>query len=244
LSATSPPEALPLEAVALPRRFLLALALPALALSAAITLVSAYAPPLVAELASPAVAGALIGAEGLFALFVPVLVGSRSDRTRTRFGSRMPFLAVGAALAGAGLVLIALSGTLALVALGLAAFYLGYFTAYSPYRALYPDCVHPAEHGRALGLQSTLREIGLAVALVGGGLAFALWAPLPFLLGAALLLVVVGVFVTRVRDPALGPRPELGPIDAVAGRPGAWRASLALLRRRTDLRRLLAANAL
>jgi len=190
------------------------------------------------------VAGALIGGEGLFALIVPVLIGGRSDRTRTRFGSRMPYLAVGAAVAGAGLVLVALAGTLALVALGLALFYLGYFTAYSPYRALYPDCVHPGQHGRALGLQSTLREVGLALALVGGGLVFAVWAPLPFLLGAALLVGVVGVFVARVRDPALGARPELGPIDAMASRPGAWRASAALLGRRPDVRRLLAANAL
>ncbi len=234
----------PLTTAPLPRGFLIQLALPALALSAAITVVSAYAPVRVSEFASPAVAGALIGAEGVFALVVPVLIGARSDRTRGRLGSRLPYLAAGAALAAAGLALVALAGTLVLVAAGLGIFYLGYFTAYSPYRALYPDCVRPWEQPRALGIQSALREVGLGAGLVAGGLIFALWAPLPFLLGAALLVAVVGVFVLRVRDPALGPNPELAPLDDMAARRGAWRASLSLVRRRPDVRRLLAANAL
>jgi Na+/melibiose symporter-like transporter len=234
----------PLAAPPLPRGFLIQLALPALALSAAITVVSAYAPVLLSRLASPAVAGALIGAEGLFALLVPVLIGARSDRTRSRFGSRLPYLAIGAGLAALGLAAIALGDTLALVAAGLAVFYLGYFVAYAPYRALYPDCVGAAEQPRALGIQSALREVGLGAGLVGGGLIFAVWGPLPFLLGAALLLVVVGGFVLRVRDPALGESPELAPLDSMAARPGAWRASLAIVRRRADVRRLLAANAL
>ncbi len=225
------------------RGFLALLAVPGLALALAVTVVSAYAPPLVAELSSPAVAGALIGGEGLFALLVPVLVGSRSDRTRSRFGSRMPYLLAGGALAAVCLALLPFAPTLALVALALGGFYLGYFSYFSPYRALVPDCVHPAFHGRALGMQGTLREVGLGLGLVGGGLLFAVWAPLPFLAAAGVLAAVTGVFAATVRDPARGPTPELVPLEGGMGA-AAFPAALAVLRRRPDVRRLLAANAL
>ena len=226
------------------RAFLLTLAAPGLALSLAITVVSVYAPPVIAALSSPGVAGAIIGAEGIFALLVPVAVGSRSDRTRSRLGSRMPFMAAGALLVVAALLVLPATSSLVVVAAALCVFYLGYFCAYAPYRALYPDCVHPAHQGRALGLQSTLREVGLGLALVGGGLLFATGRALPFLVAAAIAAVVMAVFVATVRDPALGPEAELGPLDAMTRRPGAWGASLEIVRRRGDVRRLLAANAL
>jgi len=231
--------------VAPPRTFLLLLAVPGLALSLAVTVVSVYGPPLVEDLAGPALAGAIIGAEGVFALLVPLAIGTRSDRTRSRFGARMPYLVAGVALAATSLALVPFAGSLVLIAALLGLFYLGYFAYYAPYRALYPDCVAPGHHGRALGLQSTLREVGLGLALVGGGLLFATWEALPFLVAAVVWLVVTAVFVVRVRDPAQGPAPELVPVGPDRMRqPGAWRAATALLRRRPDVRRLLAANAL
>ena len=226
------------------RRFLIALAAPGLALSLAVTVVSAYGPSLLTELSSPGVAGAIIGAEGIFALVVPVLVGVRSDRTRSRFGSRMPFLAAGALLATTGLLILPAATTLLVAALALAVFYTGYFTMFAPYRALYPDCVRPALQGRALGLQSTSREVGLGLALVGGGLLFAAGQALPFVVAAMVVVVITTAFVARVRDPALGTTPELGPLDAMTRRSSAFRASLEIARRRADVRRLLAANAL
>jgi len=246
----SEPGRRPLAYVAAPlaprpsRAFLLALAAPGLALSLAITVVSVYAPPVIAELSSPGVAGAIIGTEGVFALLVPVLIGSRSDRTRSRLGSRMPFLAGGALLVVGALVALPATRSLLVVAAALCVFYVGYFSAYAPYRALYPDCVQPAHQGRALGVQSTLREVGLGLALVGGGVLFATGRALPFLVAAGVTAAVMAAFVATVRDPALGPSPELGPLDAMARRSGAWGASLEIVRRRGDVRRLLAANAL
>ena len=225
-------------------RFLLLLGLPALALSVAITVVSAYAPPLVAELSSPAVAGLIIGAEGVFALIVPIAVGSRSDRTRSRWGSRLPYLVAGGGLAAVALALIPFAGSLPVIALGLCAFYLGYFAYYAPYRAMYPDCVDPRFTGRALGLQSTLREVGLGVALVGGSLVFALWQPLAFLIASGILVAGTAVFVARVRDPSRGTMPEHDPGPGDALRQGAWRDTIGVMRRRPDVRRLLVANAL
>ena len=68
-----------------PAGFLWRLALPTFALALAMSVLTTYAPLLLGEATSSASAiGLAIGAEGLFALFLPLLVGSLSDRTSTR----------------------------------------------------------------------------------------------------------------------------------------------------------------
>jgi Na+/melibiose symporter-like transporter len=183
------------------RRFLLTLGLPSLALALALTIVTTYLPVFIAELTGPALTGVVIGSEGLLALFVPLLVGARSDRARTRFGRRRPFLIVAAPVAALALVLLPLTSSIAVLVVLLMAFFAAYFAYYSPYRALYPDLVPEEQRGRSQGFQGTLREIGLGGALVGGGLLLGVWQPLPFVVAAAVLLVVTAVFIHRVREP-------------------------------------------
>lgn len=184
------------------RRFLLRLGLPSLALALAITLVTTYLPVFIAELTGPALTGVLIGSEGLLALFVPLLVGARSDSARTtRFGRRKPFLIGAVPVAALALILMPLTTSLVILVILLLVFYAAYFTYYAPYRALYPDLVPDEQRGRSQGFQGTMREIGLGGALVGGGLLLGLWRPLPFVVGAVVLLAVTAVFVRTVREP-------------------------------------------
>src|SRR5690349_23581817 len=88
------------------RRLLVLLAVPALALALAITTVTTYLPVIISQASGPAVTGALIGGEGLLALFVPALVGARSDRARTRLGRRLPFVLAGLPMMVAGLAVM------------------------------------------------------------------------------------------------------------------------------------------
>src|SRR5919198_6754513 len=74
------------------RRSLALLGFPTFGLALAATMVSTYLPVLINKLSGPALTGALIGGEGLFSLFVPLLVGNWSDSVETRFGSRLPFM--------------------------------------------------------------------------------------------------------------------------------------------------------
>jgi len=183
------------------RRFLALLALPSLALALSITLVTTYLPVLIAELSGPAITGVLIGTEGLVALFVPLVTGSWSDRPRTRFGRRMPFLLLAAPVAAAALVVMPLVGSLLALVVLLLFFYGAYFAYYSPYYALYPDLVPDRFRGRSQGFQNTLREIGLGGALVGGGVLLGLWRPLPFLVAGLILLAVTAGFAWRIKEP-------------------------------------------
>jgi MFS family permease len=182
------------------RRFLLALAMPALGLSLAYALVTTYGPVLLQDVSGPTLTGALIGTEGILALFVPLLVGGASDRLHTPLGGRLPFILVGAALASAALVLLPLDpDSLLWVALCLGGFFVAYFIYYVPYNALYPDLVPREALGRSQGFQGTFRSVGLLTAMTLGGVWLAAWRPLPFLVGAGAVVAVTAVLVVLVR---------------------------------------------
>jgi Na+/melibiose symporter-like transporter len=182
------------------RRFLFALALPAMGLSLAYALVTTYGPVLLQDVSGPTVTGALIGMEGVLALFVPLLVGGASDRLHTRLGGRLPFILAGAALAGLSLLLLPLGPeSLLWVGLCLGAFFISYFVYYVPYNALYPDLVPREALGRSQGFQGTFRSIGMMVAMTLGGVWLAVWRPLPFLLGAIVVAAVTAALFALVR---------------------------------------------
>ena len=133
--------------------------MPTFGFALAATTVSTYLPVLVADAAGSATAiAALIAVEGVLALFLPVVVGARSDRLRTRIGGRLPFVARrGPGAWRLALVLLGLPGragpALAIVIVLFAA----YYVAYEPYRALYPDLVPVRDAGRSQSAQAVAR---------------------------------------------------------------------------------------
>jgi maltose/moltooligosaccharide transporter len=219
-------------------RFLGALALPTFALALGISVLTTYAPLLLGEATSSAGAiGIAVGAEGAFALFLPLLVGSLSDKTQSRFGRRIPYALVGVPLLVAPLVILPFAHgyaqTVALVSL----FFVGYHVYYPPYQALFAELVPASHQGRAQGWQGVMRGLGLGVALVAGGLLLSVWTPLPFLLAAAAAVLATVVLVREVRG-----RERETPIAAVPSLPGPGVRTL--LRERADVRAFVAANAL
>jgi len=180
------------------RRRLAVLAMPTTALALAITVVSTYLGEIARRYThSTALIGVIVGSEGIMALWIPLLAGAWSDRLRTRIGGRLPFLVAGAIPATAALVVIGFLHSLLAVAIGASAFFAFYFIAYEPYRALYPDLLDSDEvAARAQSTQAVARGIGTGAALLGGGLLLSVARPLPFVVAAAVLLAVVGTFVT------------------------------------------------
>src|SRR4051794_15497149 len=209
------------------------LSLPTFGLALAVAVLTTYAPVLLGRATdSGAAIGLAIGAEGAFALFLPVLVGSLSDRTRTRLGRRLPYALFATPLLVLPLALIPFSSSYAATVALVSLFYVGYFVYYPPYQALFADLIPSSYAGRAQGVQGVARGLGLGAALVGGGLLLSVWAPLPFLLAGAAVLLTTAALVRGV--PVTQPPVELRRAPSV----------LRLLRRRPDIRSFAVANAL
>ena len=82
------------------------LTVPTIGLSVCLSLVATYLPLLLSRYTSSAtLIGVAIGGEGLFALAIPLVVGSLSDRMWTRWGRRRPFMIVGAPIMAAAIFL-------------------------------------------------------------------------------------------------------------------------------------------
>ncbi len=219
------------------------LAVPTFGFALAATTVGTYLPVLVADDAgSPTAIAALIAVEGVLALFLPVLIGARSDRLVTPIGGRLPFVLGGVPVVVAALVLLGfLNAPLPALAIVIVLFG-AYYVAYEPYRTLYPDLVPERDAGRSQSAQAVARGVGTALALVGGGLLLAIAEPVPFVTAAGILLITTGAFtwaLLRRDGPPLQQEParEMGAIEA-------FRAVRRLLATRPDLRAFVTANAL
>ena len=143
------------------KRTLAILGLPTAALALAITVVTTYVPVAASEfLDSSVVIGGLIAIEGVLALWLPLVVGSWSDRLRTSIGGRLPFLVAATPIACVSLAVTGVVETLPLMALTVTVFFVAYFIAYEPYRALYPDLIDDAIAARAQSTQAIWRGTG------------------------------------------------------------------------------------
>jgi MFS family permease len=222
-------------------RLLRALALPTFGLALAISVLTTYTPVLLHELTSSRTAiGLALGAEGIFALFLPLLAGALSDRTRpTRIGRRLPYVIATAPLVALALVLIPFLDSFGFTVVLVVLFFVGYFVYYPPYQALYAELVPSSHYGRAQGAQGAMRGLGLGGALVIGGLLLPVWTALPYLVAAAVLLAVTALLVRDVREPSASP------VCCVPyGLRGTEITVRRLLRRQPELRAFVAANAL
>src|SRR3954454_3266507 len=143
------------------RRAVALLGIPTLALALSVTVVTTYL-PVVAESfgGSTVTIGVIIGIEGLVALWLPLLAGTWSDRLRTRLGGRLPFLLGASPFVVVGLAAMGAVGSVGTLAIAALVFFLGYFIAYEPYRALYPDALGDDVEGRAQGTQALWRGSG------------------------------------------------------------------------------------
>ena len=228
------PGASPFERIG--SRLLWLLGLGAFGLAWSITTVAAYLPPLLQEFtSSTALIGAILAAEGAFAICVPLLIGPMSDATATPLGRRRPFmlLAVGP-MAITLAVLPFLNGLLGVAAV-LFAFFFAYYVYEPPYRGLYPDCLPRDVFGRSQGVQHLYRGAALGGALVGGGFLLHVWEPFPFVFAACVTAAACGAVILFVDEPPRVPT-QVPPLRTLVATP------LRIARADRNVRRFLIAN--
>jgi MFS family permease len=190
------------------------LGVPTLGLALATTVVTTYVPLIAKQFtSSTTIIGMIIGIEGLLALVLPLVFGTWSDQLRSRIGGRLPFVLGAAPGLVVSLALLGFARSLLATILLVLGFFTAYFIAYEPYRALYPDLVTGDAAGRAQSIQALWRGAGTGLALVGGGLLFALARWLPFLIAAivfAAALVTFSLILLHRGVPQQDERAQLG----------------------------------
>lgn len=161
-------------------------------------------PPMLEDLGlSALVTGFILTWDNIINMFVQPWIGSLSDRTRSRFGRRKPFLMLGAPLAALFFILVPfVRDNFILIALAILGTNVGMALFRSPTIAYLGDLFLPGERSKANGVINLMGGLGGAVALFGGGALYRLGVPLPFIIGSGVMLIAILVVLVAVREPA------------------------------------------
>jgi MFS family permease len=219
------------------RRLVWTLGFGAFGLAFSLTTTAAYLPRLLHPFtSSTGLIGLILGAEGAFALTLPLVIGPWSDSFHTPMGRRKPFMLAAIGPLGFCLALVAFMPSLWTTTLIVLAFFFAYYVYEPPYRGLYPDVLPGDVYGRAQGVQHLLRGLALGTALIGGSALFHLWHPAPFLIAALVVSGACAVPIAFVR--------EQGGDERVFEGVGTYlRHSWRVFTANADVRRFLIANA-
>jgi MFS family permease len=199
---------------------------------------------------SATLTGFIMTLDNIAAFFIQPVMGPISDRTRTRFGRRMPYILIFAPLSalafalipvGALLVPPELSGKIDLVrgpfALMMAAavvMVLCMALWRTPMFALMPDLFPSALRSKANAITNIMSGIGGILAFVLGGMLFGIHEALPFWFGAVIILVAVLVLFLAIKEPKDFAEASEGPglagiLTRLSAIPKADKKSIALL---------------
>jgi MFS family permease len=107
----------------------------------------------------------IFGLGAVFAVALPPLVGAYSDRLSTPWGRRRPIMAVGTLLNVAGLVVLMLAQSYAVLVLGYLAIQIFNNAAGAAFNGIVPDVVPEAEFGRASGVLGAMVQLGSVAGL-------------------------------------------------------------------------------
>ncbi|MBN1221511.1 MAG: MFS transporter [Anaerolineae bacterium] len=156
----------------------------------------------------------------LVALVVQPVVGRWSDRTRSRWGRRAPFLTVGVVGVSAGLALVVVAHNLWLL-IGAAMLVSAFSnTVQGPWQALIPDRIPEAQHGTAAGIKTLLELVGVVAGVTVVGLTLArgyVWAAPLTAIGLFLGILLVTLYGLRQDRPVGEATPQ--PASETANRP-------------------------
>ena len=173
--------------------------------------------------ASALLIGHVTAAGNLFALLAPILAGWLSDRTRTRWGRRRPWLVAGTAVNLVGLAVLAFAGTPLVLAVAYMIVQLSFNLAGGAYAAVIPDVVPAEDRGRASGMLGMMNVVGSVVGLAGVIAALKLLGEnrtgviAGYGIVMALMVITTTITVLAVKEPLV---PAARPAPLVLSPPG------------------------
>lgn len=172
--------------------------------SLAWSLYNSFVPVLLKEryIQSDALIGFIMTIDNIFGVIFQPLVGQISDKTRTRFGKRIPYILVGIPLCAVAFLFIPRTRSLAAMMAVIILFNLIMSIWRSPVVALMPDLTPPAQRSKANGIINLMGGVGGIVAFLAGGLlSNAGGDNMPFLMGSIVMFGALLVLFFFVREP-------------------------------------------
>ena len=153
--------------------------------------------------------GFVMTLDNIAALFILPFIGAWSDRIRTKFGRRKPFIALGAPLAFIGFIGIPLMLNVSLIPFMIAIFITLFFMDVfrTPVISLMPDITPSPKRSQANGVINLMGGVGAVLAFVVGGLLFKISVGAPFYFGGVIMLIGAAVVLYFIKEPEV-PEPQ------------------------------------
>jgi Na+/melibiose symporter-like transporter len=152
----------------------------------------------------------------MLAMMIQPLAGAWSDRTRSRWGRRRPWMVAGTLASLGCLAIMAGAREMGVLALGYVLLQLFSNMAHGPAQGLIPDLIPPARHGLASGIKNLFDMGGLVVTSLVAGQLMASDAPgIAFAIIAVVLTVSATTTILATRE-AVGGIPHIAPGKAIS----------------------------
>ncbi len=170
--------------------------------SIAWSMYNVYVPILLEKyLASTALIGFVMTIDNIFGVIFQPLFGAMSDKTRTRFGRRMPYILIGLPICAVAFSLIPFTWSLATLMGVVIIFNFVMSTWRAPVVALMPDLTPPVFRSQANGIINFMGGLGSFFSFFVGGILFKIGGmPLPFVASAIVMLLALVVLKLFVHE--------------------------------------------
>jgi len=169
------------------------------------SLYNAYVPIFLKDFAlSSFVIGIVMVIDNIFAILLLPYLGALSDKTRTRWGRRKPYLMIGAPLGAFFFVLIPIArahGTLALLMGTIIFMNFSMALFRSPVIAFMPDITPSSRRSQANGIINFMGGLGTLFVYFAGKILYDINYALPFYVGGVFMLIATLLVVLLVPEP-------------------------------------------
>lgn len=146
--------------------------------------------------------GVILVLGNIFGVVLEPTFGVISDRTRTRFGRRMPYIIAGIPICAVAFAVAPHMNSLGTLIAVLIVFCMVMAIWRTPTISLMPDLTPGPLRSQANGLVNFMGGVGTLIAFVGGGTLLNMGGfPLPFLVAGIVMLLSLGVMMIFVREP-------------------------------------------
>ena len=163
---------------------------------------------------APAWIGFFMTLDNIAALFIQPPVGAWSDRIRTRWGRRIPFILIGAPITAAAFGFIPMASLLPIFVACTSTTLLSAALWRTPVVALMPDITPSQFRSQANGVINFMGGIGTIIALQTGGMLYKMSPNFPFWLGSVLVILAALIVFFFIEEPK--------EYESTEGQPGMW----------------------